>query len=143
MPALAEVHLVSDPDYFCHPLRSQMISLPIIWQAVANPSKLRRFAPRSGYASKCGTIRSRSSLTDRASYLKVRSLRDSRIQPHSKKACRSPSNARSLSFKESENDGRASSPTRSFGRMANEMQKHPSPSARPVTNQGSNRTAAP
>jgi hypothetical protein len=28
MPALAEVHLVSDPDDLCHPLRSQMISLP-------------------------------------------------------------------------------------------------------------------
>ena len=27
MPALAEVHLVSDPDDLCHPLRSQMISL--------------------------------------------------------------------------------------------------------------------
>src|SRR5919106_153602 len=27
MPALAEVHLVSDPDDLCHPLRSPMISL--------------------------------------------------------------------------------------------------------------------
>ena len=27
MPALAEVHPVSDSNYLCHPLRSQMISL--------------------------------------------------------------------------------------------------------------------
>src|SRR5687768_10767151 len=75
--------------------------------------------------------------------LKVRSDRDSRIQPHSKKACRSPSSSRSLALSESENDGRASSPTFIFGRIAKAMQKHPSPSVNPVTNQGSNRTATP
>jgi hypothetical protein len=28
VPALSEIHLVSDPDDLSHPLRSQMISLP-------------------------------------------------------------------------------------------------------------------
>jgi hypothetical protein len=143
VPALAEVHLGSYPDDFCHPLRSQMISLSDHPADLGEPAKAVALGAtkRIRLEVRHDAIRE---LSRRANLVLEGSIgRDSRIQPHSKKACRSPSSSRSLSFSESENEGRASRPTFIFGRIAMDTQKHPSPSARPVTNQGSNRTATP
>jgi hypothetical protein len=143
VPALAEIHPGSYPNYVCHPLRSQMISLSDHLADLGEPAKAVALGATKRIRLEVRQMRFESSGTERTSYLKVRSDRDSRIQPHSKKACSPPSRWRSLSFNESENEGRASRPTFIFGRIAMDTQKHPSPSAKPVTNQGSNRTVIP
>jgi hypothetical protein len=110
---------------------------------VEKPSRLLALSPRRGKRLKCGRIACTKSSIDRTSYLKVRSLVERRIQPHSKNVCRPCSRRRSFSFNETENDGLTSRPARSFGRIATEMQKHPSPSVRPVTYHGSSGTTTP
>jgi hypothetical protein len=70
-------------------------------------------------------IGSKRSRTARASHFKVRSDFDSRIHPHPKNVCRSLSSSRSFSFRDSENEGRTSSPVRSLLRRAKEMQEAP------------------
>src|SRR5215217_724707 len=78
---------------------------PIIWQTCANPPKLRRLAPCSGYASKCGNYLV-PEVAERSSFvLEGPSERDSRIHPHSRNACRSSSSSRSRPFNESEKEG--------------------------------------
>src|SRR3989442_1636536 len=106
-------------------------------QTREKPWKLPALLPVKEKRSKCGRTCSSRSPIERTSYLKVRSDRDSRIQPHPKNACRSVRSDLSFSFRESEKDGRTSRPVLSLARSAKDTQKHPSPSARPVTYHGS------
>ena len=137
MPSLSEIHLVGDTDYLHHAFTHQMISLSDHPAHLRESSEASRLCSAKREVLECGTIRLVSSDVERTSYLKVRSPRDSRIQPHPKNSCRAVSKSWSFSFSESEYEGRASSPVLIFARSAMDTQKHPSPSVRPVTYHGS------
>jgi hypothetical protein len=141
--SLSEIHPVRDLHNASQAIRLQMIALldhPAYQRKACTASRL---VPRRGKRSKCGRIRPVRSPIARTSNLNVRSLLDSRIQPHRKNARKSSSSLRSLSFRDSEYDGLTSRPARSFARTVIETQKHPSPSVRPETNQGSSGTTSP
>ena len=84
MPALSEIHLVSDPDDLSHPFRPEMIAL---LDHLADPCESPEAAELDAAQRDCLEMRNdaaRELPTERTSYLKVRLEWDSRIQPHSK-----------------------------------------------------------
>ena len=84
MPALAEVHLVSNPDDPFHPFRSQMISLSDHLADQGEPLERATLHATQGVGLEMRHDAAQEVGYERASYFQVRSERDSLIQPHPK-----------------------------------------------------------
>ena len=143
VPPLAQVHLVRDGDDLSQTLSLQMMALLHHPAYAAEACTASRVVSPQGEAFQMRQDRVHM-VAKRPHLILVGAVAlDARIQPQPKNACRLSSSPRSFSFNESAKEGLTSRPDRSFARMAKEMQKHPSPSARPVTYQGSSGWALP